>query len=300
MEEGTIHYSILKKIIIRSIIIFLLGLILNLLPLFNFSTFRIPGVLQRIAVCYMISAIIFLFLKDKIQVIIFFLILAVYSLLLIYFPSCDSNLTCNPFSPAQNLCRYLDIAILGDHVLKNSIAPGLDPEGILSTLPSISSTLAGAVFGKIFLSGKKTYMLITTGFILILSGLILDKIIPVNKILWTPSYVLLMAGIASLVFIIFSFLIDEKKISCWAKPFIPLGKNALIIFFLSTLIAGISVNLKFTLGDGSAINLKMLMYKNISALLPSYYASLTYSLLYLSVWMAVAFFLHRKNIIIKI
>ena len=290
----------LKKIVIRSILIFLLGLIINLFPDFNFYNFRIPGVLQRIAVCYLISSIIFIYFREKIQFLITISILAVYYLLLQYFPSCDESASCDPFSPLQNFCRTVDINILGIHTYKNGTAPGLDPEGILSTLPSIASAIAGVIFGKMFLSGKKFSLMILTGTVLIFSGLFLDKIIPINKILWTPSYVLLMAGLASVMFLLFSLLIDSRKNILWSKPFIFLGKNALAIFFISTLLAKLSVHLKFMKEDGSIISLKMILYKNISDHMSSYNASLTYSLIYLSIWMIAAYVLHRKNIIIKI
>jgi predicted acyltransferase len=192
------------------------------------------------------------------------------------------------------------MALLGKHSYVNGTVPGLDPEGIFSTLPSIVSTLAGVIFGKIFLTGKKFSLMFLTGFFLILSGLFLDKLIPINKILWTPSYVLLMAGFAFVVFLLFSFLIDSKKKLLWTKPFISLGENALSIFFISTLIAKMTVYLKFIQEDGTAASLKMILYKNISAHLSSYNASLTYSLVYLSIWMIAAYVLNRKNIIIKI
>ncbi len=299
-DDETGRSLFFKKIIIRSILIFLLGLIINFFPEFNFTNFRIPGVLQRIAVCYLISAIIFIYLKEKIQILISIIILAVYFFLLQSFPSCDASASCDPFSAAQNLCRTVDINILGGHTYKNGTAPGLDPDGILSTLPSIASTLAGVFFGKMFISRKKFSFMILIGAILIISGLFLDKIIPINKILWTPSYVLLMAGLASVMFLLFSFLIDSRKNLLWSKPFIFLGENALAVFFISTLIAKFSVYLKFMQEDGSFISLKMILYKNISDHMSSYNASLTYSLIYLSIWMIAAYILHRKNIIIKV
>jgi predicted acyltransferase len=109
-----------------------------------------------------------------------------------------------------------------------------------------------------------------------------------------------MAGLASVVFLLFLFLIDIKKIDVWSKPFLFLGKNALVLFFLSTLIAKLSVYLSFRQTDGTFSSVKMILFKNISAHISAYNASLVYSLLFLSIWIIVAYVLHKRKIIIKI
>jgi len=140
-EKKDRRSTIVGKIILRSIILFLLGIILNLFPNFNFETIRIPGVLQRISICYLAAGLIFLFSEIRMQALVCAALLVLYWIILAPPGSGTDSLDQN-----GNICQFVDRALLAGHVYDKSASMGLDPEGILSTIPSVSSTLFGAVF----------------------------------------------------------------------------------------------------------------------------------------------------------
>jgi predicted acyltransferase len=291
--------DIYLKIFRRTLIIFGLGLFLTLFPFFHFSTIRIPGVLQRIAVCYCIASIIFINTDLKKQVIFTGGILVLYWALMKLVPV--PGYGAGDLSVEGNLAAYIDFNILEGHMWKKT----WDPEGILSTIPAISTTLSGVLTGHLLRSGMDkrdiTGWLFVIGWIAIVAGLLWGIIFPLNKSLWTSSYVVFTSG-AALQFLGFCYwLIDVKGIVKWAKFAIIYGMNAIAVFVLSGLVARLLNIIKVGDGAGDQIALKTWIYENIfSSWLNPTNASLAFAVTTILFWLAMMTILYRKKIFIKI
>ncbi len=287
------------KIIRRSLIIFGLGLILAGFPRYDLSTLRIPGVLQRIAVCYLIASILFLKTKWRMQGLIAALLLLLYWAVMILIPV--PGLGTGDLSMEGNLAAYVDRALLGRHTWK----PFYDPEGILSTLPAIATTLAGVLTGHWLRlrqsEFEKVAGMFVAGAALVVVGWTWGFWFPINKALWTSSYVLLTAGLALQLLAICFWLVDIKGIRRWAKPFLIFGTNALAIYFLSELFSRVISIVTLTRADGSAVDLQTFVYENMFASWTSpKRASLLFAICIVLLWLGVAAILYRKRIFIKV
>lgn len=311
VENGGVSRDIYLKIFKRAAVIFLLGLFLAAFPFYNFakgewldiSTLRIMGVLQRIAVCYLFAALIFVKTNWRQQAVIAASLLLIYWALmtLINVPGCEfttfDDKTCN-------LAAYIDRQILTEnHIYKASKV--FDPEGILSTVPSIATTLFGILCGYWLRRKREVYETAATmffaGVCLTALGWIWNFWFPINKQLWTSSYAVYMAGL-SLCFLGFCFwLIDIKDYRKWAKPFVIFGVNALALFVGSGLLGKTMGLIKFSAADGKTISLQGTIFNNI--FLPfaaPVNASLMYALSYILFWLFLMWLLYRKRIFIKI
>jgi predicted acyltransferase len=303
VEEG-VNKSVYLKILRRSAIIFLLGLFMAAFPMFNdFAHLRIPGVLQRIAVCYLFAAIIFIHTNWKQQAIIGAGLLFLYWLLMtiIPVPGCEIT-TIN--DKACNLAAFIDRAVFTEnHIWKS--AKVFDPEGILSTLPAIATTLSGVLTG-LWLKTKKSDLekvsgLFFFGVVLIALGWCWNFFFPFNKSLWTSSYVVYTSGLA-LVFLGFCYwLIDIKNYKKWTKPFVIFGVNALALFVFSGLFARLLGVIKLTNAEGKSIPLQKWIFDNLFLPLASpINASLAYAICFILFWLFLMWLLYRKRIFIKV
>ena len=238
VEEGADRMKLMGHVFRRSLIIFALGLFLAGFPFgllfghsFSLANLRIPGVLQRIAVCYLASSAIFLTTHVRGQVAWIVGLLAGYwaMIMLIPVPGYGAGF----LEPTGNLCWYIDSNLLAGHTWSGAPAPGFDPEGILSTLPAIATTLFGVLTGHWLRSERskeeKTAWMFVSGNLLLLAGAILDMWLPINKNLWTSSYSVFMAGWALVCLAMFYWLIDVKGYTKWSKPFVIYGMNAITV-----------------------------------------------------------------------
>ena len=222
--------------------IFGLGIILNGFPWYHWATLRIPGVLQRIAVCYLLAAIVYLFTSTRVQAVITAALLLGYWLVMTVVPV--PGYGAGDLSPAGNLAAYIDRAVLGPHIWQ--YAKVYDPEGILSTLPAIATALLGVLTGTWLRSGRGSDVvagrLVIAGIGGIAAGALWGLWFPINKSLWTSSYVVFTAGLALIVLAACYWLVEARAQRRWAIPFAVLGVNALVLFFLSTLAARLLVD----------------------------------------------------------
>ncbi|MDT7602758.1 MAG: hypothetical protein QOF61_755, partial [Acidobacteriota bacterium] len=213
-EGGGSKRDLYLKIVRRTLIIFAVGLVLSAFPYNDPATFRIPGVLQRIAVCYLIAAIIFLNTKWRAQSAIVVALLLLYwaAMKLIPVPGYGAG----DLSMAGNLAAYVDRSIFGRHTWK----PLYDPEGLLSTIPAIATTLCGVLTGQLLRSRRapleKVALMFVAGTICLVVGWAWDFWFPVNKALWTSSYVVLTAGMALELLAACYWLVDIKGYARWA------------------------------------------------------------------------------------
>jgi predicted acyltransferase len=215
----------------RAVLIFVVALLLNAFPYFTFHFVRIPGVLQRIAVCYLIATLIFLHAKVRGIVIWIVGLLAGYWIMMLLYPAADH------FGKEDNLARYVDSLVLAGHMWTQTKT--WDPEGIVSTIPAIATALFGVLTGIFLRSGigDKVARMFVAANLLLLWGLVMNIWIPINKNLWTSSYSVFMAGLALNVFACFYWIIDVQGRRAWARPFVIYGMNALAAYVLSGAIA---------------------------------------------------------------
>jgi predicted acyltransferase len=284
---------------------FLFGLYFAGYPLVftNLETLRIPGVLQRIAVCYLVTSLIFLHTNWKQLAIIGVILLLFYWLLMsiVPVPGCEATTI---DSKECNIAAYLDRTILGlGHIWKS--AKVYDPEGLLSTLPAIVTTIAGVLTG-LWLKTKrsdpeKVSGMFFFGLILLVAAWCWNPFFPFNKALWTSSYVLYTAGLA-LCFLGFCYyLIDIKGYKTWTKPFVIFGVNALALFVGSGLLARIWGIIKVTGANGKEISLQNWIYQTIFVpLADAKTSSLLYALSFILLWLFLMWLLYRKRIYIKV
>ena len=206
-------------------------------------------------------------------------------------------------SAAGNLAGWVDAALLGDHVWRHAPGPA-DPEGILSTVPAIVSALAGTFVGEWLRSRAeprdKLIGLFVYGNLLLAAGLALAGWMPLNKNLWTSSYVVFTTGFAMVVLAIAYFFVDLRGNAGWALPFDVFGKNSITAFVGSGLMARILGMIRWQGGE-ETVTLHGWLYRGLLASwLPPKLASLAWALLFVAVWLGLMGVLYRKRIFIKI
>ncbi|MBA9075931.1 acyltransferase family protein [Rufibacter quisquiliarum] len=299
-QKPETHGKTLLRIARRGLTLFALGLFLALFPKFEFDTVRIPGVLQRIGVVFIIAASIFLKTERRSQLVIITALLVGYWLLMMFAPVPgvgEANL-----QQTTNLAAWLDHQLLPGHLWKSTKV--WDPEGILSTLPAIATALIGILVGQWLKQkdepGNKIAWLMVWGVICTCAGLIWDLHFPINKSLWTSSFVLYTAGLAMLGLGVCYWLIDVKGYQRFTTPFLVYGVNAITVFFLSGLIPRIMNMVKVSTPTGE-VDSKTWLYESFyTPHLSPYNASLAWALTWIFFWMIILWIMYRKNIIIKV
>jgi predicted acyltransferase len=297
-ERGDRHSSLYMKIFVRSLILFALGILLRLLFRFDFENLRIPGVLQRIAVCYLVSALVFTKVGAKGRAALTFFLLAAYYLVLKFVPVPGYGPGVLDYE--GNLCSYIDSKLLAGHLYR----PNFDPEGILSTCPAIATTLLGTLCGDWLRSLKNSFLkslgLFIAGIALLSSGLFLHPYFPINKQLWTSTFVLFTAGAALLLLGICFVLLDVLKLKKWAFPFLVLGSNAIFAYVASTLMTKIFEMIKVS-NDQGTVALKAYIYEHLLVpLAGNLNGSFLYAFIFTLIWIVIMIPFYRRHIYIKI
>lgn len=284
-----------------------IGLMLNLIPNFNFDTVRIPGVLQRIGVCIIFAAPIVVFTGWRAQALWILACYAAYSVLMLAMPV-PGVAVAGLLEPGQDFGAYVDRLLLSGHLWAKSKT--WDPEGLVSTLPAVSTLLFGVLAGhwlaaKVDAAAKTVWMLLA-GLLCLWIGAMMDAVfMPINKSLWTPSYSVFMAGWALIVFAAFYWLmdaVDSEPVRAASRkgllPFTIYGMNALFIFAFSGLVAKMMGFIK--VGD-PAEPLKALIFAPIKALpLAPVNSSLVFAILFNLAMFAVAWFMWKKKWFVKV
>jgi len=296
--QGVRPFMLYFKVVKRSLILFALGIFLALIPRFDLATVRIPGVLQRIALCYLFSSLFFIKMRSKGRAIITFSLLALYWLIMKLVPV--PGYGAGVLDYQGNLCAYIDTKLLVGHLYK----PDFDPEGILSTIPAIATVLLGTLCGDWLRSSKgalsKTAGLFVGGFFFTLSGLLLHPYFPINKQLWTSTFVLFTAGAALLLLGVCYGVMEGIGFWKWATPFLVFGTNAIFVYVGSSLMAKL-ISITKVSGENGALSLKTYIYSHLLAPWAGpFLGSLIYPLLLLLLWLGIMFPLYRQKIYIKI
>lgn len=260
----------------------------------NFEQIRILGVMQRLALSYGVTAIIALTLRhNKIPYLIVTLLVGYFALLL-FGRGFEYNET--------NILSIVDQAILGiNHMYKDN---NIDPEGLLSTIPAIAHVLIGFCCGRWLLEVKdirdKMLRLFLVGTVLTCSGFLLSYGCPLNKKVWSPTFVLVTCGLASSFLALLVWIIDVKKHVKWSRFFETFGVNPLFIYVLAGVLSTILGNIRIPTGEG-LISLHGYLYSMIlQPIAGDYPGSLAFALLFVGICWFVGWILYKKKIYIKI
>lgn len=308
-KDSHSHSKLILTALKRALILFGLGLFLTLFPkvftdpLEAFKTVRIPGVLQRIAVVFFITAVLFIKTSPKTQLRTFIGILISYWLIMTLIPVPGVGYA--NLEKETNLGAWLDRTILTEAHLWRS-AKTWDPEGILSTLPAVGTGLFGVLIGS-WLKRKdreesvKISWMFSIGFLAVIAGLVWDLFFPINKALWTSSFVLYAGGLATIGLALCYWLIDVQGFKKGTTPFVVYGVNAITVFFLSGLIPRILTMIKVSLPDGTEVNSREWMYQTFfTPYFSPINASLAGAITFILIWLLILWWMFRKNIIIKV
>jgi predicted acyltransferase len=285
MAAGVARGHLFAQVLRRAAILYVLGLIVYAYP-FSLSTQRLLGVLQRIAICYLIASAIYLTTGVRGQIIWMVSLLAGYwiVMMLVRVPSYGAG----DLGVGHNLANYVDKIVLGRHNYAQTKT--WDPEGIVSTIPAIASALFGIMAGHILRMrtqlAERTTWLFLAGNILIAAGLVADLWLPINKKLWTSSFSVFMAGLDFVVFAICVWLVDGRGFTRAVKPFVIMGMNAITVYMISELLDEAL----------SALHWRDPLFHAVFAPLASpMNASLLYALAYTALMWIIAFGMYRRG-----
>jgi predicted acyltransferase len=289
--------SLVRKIVVRTTVIFAIGVLLNAFPFVTDpATWRIPGVLQRIALCYAIAATLVLLLHRSPRA----LAAGALTLLVGYWALLRFGDGSAPYALETNLAREVDLAVFGAaHMYKVGNVP-FDPEGLLSTLPAVVSVLAGfEVTRRLTIETdmrRALRRLVASGVIACVVGALWGLAFPINKQLWTSSYVVLTSGIAMLVLALLVFVVDVRGRRSFVEPLRIYGLNALAIYVVSWL--WVSTYDHVRLADGRT--LYRALYEPLLAIASPNLASLLFALVHVALFWLICHVLYRRNIVIRI
>lgn len=280
--------SIYMHVLYRGIILVILGIIYNNGIRFNFSELRYGSVLGRIGLAWMFAALIFMNTKLVYRIAWFWGLLIVYWVLFLLFPAHDLG-SSDPFSQTGNLASYIDRMIMpGKLYLGNH-----DPEGLFSTIPAISTALLGMLTGEFLRSRylkdnqlKKVLYMALAAVALMIIGKVWNLAFPINKNLWSSSFVCFVGGLSLLLFTIFYLIIDVWNYRKWAFFFVVIGLNPITIYLVRRIIGF----------DRAA---KML-FGGITEILPANWEPFIQGLAVTTIGWLFLYFLYKKKIFLKI
>lgn len=308
--------SAILKVVRRTILIFLIGIGLAWFGQLvgglsrgegfgeastHFDTLRILGVLQRLALAYGFAALIALLTKGKYLVGTIVVLLVGYFLILVFGNGFELS--------EQNIISFVDRALWGqEHMYMDWTLEGervaLDPEGLLSTIPSIAHVLIGFLFGKLIIDNKDNHKrvekLLIWGTVLAFAGLLLQYGCPINKKIWSPTFVLATTGFAAQLLGLLIWIIDINKKRRWSNFFHSFGVNPLIVYVFAGVLSSLLSSIRFG-WSGEVISVKSFIYDIlIQPWAGNYFGSLLYALLFVTICWLFGYILYKRNIYIKI
>jgi len=291
LHRGDSRVALVAHSLRRSAAIFAIGLLLNGLPNFQLSTWRIPGVLQRIAVAYLAAALITIYSRTNARIAWITALLVGYWALMRFVPVPGYGVPTQDITllnPDGNLAAYLDRKLMLGHLWEGT----RDPEGVLSTLPAIATALCGVLTGEWLRSGRcpkqKAGAMLAAGIAGVIAGEAWGIWFPINKNLWTSSYVLFTASCALVCLAICYWPTDVKLYrGWWTKPFVIFGSNAIAAYVISEVLGG-------TFGWKERI-----FQHTFAHLGPPAFSSLLYSLAVVGVCFLPVWWMYRKRIFLR-
>jgi predicted acyltransferase len=283
-----------RKIVIRTIKIFAVGILLWLFPRFNFEHVRIAGVLQRIAIVFLVSAFLFLNTRWKTQAIIAAVLLIGYWLVMVLIPTPGYGKVM--LEPGANIAAWIDSKFLPGYMWQKT----WDPEGILSTFPAIATGISGMLAGHLILSKmsqeRKLIYLFTLSFFAFVVGFFWSYIFPLNKSIWTSSFVMVTSGLAGMTLAASIFVVDMLGRTRFTKPGIIFGSNAIAVYVLADVWRLPFYTWKF---GGDSLNVHwMNMFENLGWSMK--FGSFTFAAMFIAFNFIPAWILYKKKIFVKL
>jgi predicted acyltransferase len=314
--RGVTRGSLAIHIVRRSVLIFAIGLFLNGFPSFDFHTIRIMGVLQRIALCYLAAGLLYLATcrrgtsaDGKVRVrattgaiaSVALILLVGYWALMTFVPV--PGYGAGHLAKDENLGAYIDRALMGGHLWSESKT--WDPEGFLSTLPAIATTLLGILTGEWLRSERKgprkVLGLVIAGSVLMVAGQLLHPYFPINKNLWTSTYVLFTGGFTMLLLALCYWLVDLRGWRKWGAPFLVFGMNAILAYALAALVSEISIDFEFRGTGGRSRTLHGWLYNSFFVPYANpKNASLAFAVFFVVLILALLWPLYHRRIFVRI
>jgi predicted acyltransferase len=280
--------SIYRHVISRGLILVLLGIIYNNAVRFDLGNLRYGSVLGRIGLAWMLAAIIFMNTKLTWRIVWFCALLIGYWMLLLLFPAHDLGST-DPFSQTGNFASYIDRLIMPGQLYRGNH----DPEGLMSTMPAISTALLGMFTGEFMMADylndkpiKKVLYLLLAAITLMILGKIWDLTFPINKNLWGSSFVCFVGGLSLLLFAIFYLIIDIWNFRKWAFFFVVIGMNPITIYLANRII--------------NFNHASDFFFKGLIALFPENWGQFLGGIAYTFIGWIFLYFLYRKKIFLKV
>jgi predicted acyltransferase len=304
--ENLSKSRVVWKILKRTLLIFLIGYLMYWFPFVHyndqhqlvgnpFSHTRVFGVLQRIALGYGIGALMIYFLKPRVSYILAVVLILIYwAILLLFGDSAD------PYNMLTNAGNRLDMWLVGpDHLYHGEGVP-FDPEGLLSTLPAIANVVFGYAAGRWIQQKGKDYeglaKLLLAGCVLIFVALCWNNFFPINKKLWTGSFVFITVGLDCIILSALIYLIDFRKKTKWTYFFEVFGRNPLFIYLLSEI--GATLLYFFTVkGDGSVFHW---LYENIFRHAGPYFGSFLFAISFMMLCWLIGYILDRRRVYVRV
>jgi predicted acyltransferase len=302
MRRGESKRALLLHSLRRGMTLFAIGLLLNFgWPL---SRWRIPGVLQRIGICYFAAAVLVLYTRRRTWIIAIPVLLIGYWLLMSFVPVPGYGLPGRDvplLQPDHNLAAWLDRLIIPGRFYEVT----RDPEGILSTFPSIATVLLGVLTGDWLRSRwrpqQKAIGMAAAGIVLFAAGELWGVWFPINKKLWTSSFVLLTAGLALIALALCYWISDIRRVrGRWTKPFVIFGSNAIAVYVIAEVLAAVLFLVRVHVG-GRAYTLQDFIFQRVfSSVNPQPLAALLYALAFATICFLPIWWMYRKGIFLKV
>lgn len=282
LSQGRIYLKIVR----RAILLVLLGMVYNGLLKLDFAHTRYASVLARIGIAWAVSAVLFINFGKKTRAVIAAAILVGYWLLLWLVPAPDAA-GAAPFSFEGNIVGYVDRLLLPGKLASGTF----DPEGLLSTLPAVVTAMLGMMTGETVQSGKysgakKAAMIAVAGLLLVIVGKVWDLQFPINKKLWTSSYVCFVGGLSAMLFALFYYMIDVRGIRGGTLFFKVIGMNSITIYMFQKMVK-VSYTTDF-------------LSKGLAGLLPESASEFVYAVFYIAICWCFLYFLYKKNVFLKV
>jgi predicted acyltransferase len=316
IARGITRRALAIHVLRRSALIFAIGLFLNGFPNFDLSSIRIMGVLQRIALCYLVAGLLYLgtFTKEvvagrpdrvranlRVMAAVAIALLIGYWALMTFVPV--PGYGAGHLGKDDNLGAYVDRTLMRGHLWSESVT--WDPEGFLSTLPAIASLLIGILAGEWLRSdreaGRKALGLAAAGLVLLAAGRLLHPYFPINKNLWTSSFVLFTGGFAMLALAACYWIVDGRAWRAWAAPFLVFGMNAILAYALAALVSEVSTDFEFLHFHGRETTLHGWIYdKYFVPYASPVNASLAFAVFFVLVIYALLWPLYRGKVFLRV
>jgi predicted acyltransferase len=324
--RGDDDSAVVKQILRRGIIIYLLGFAMAMFPFYQWGTIasipnatpwdrilyriehvRLLGVLPRIAIVYICAGLLTLKTTLKQQIVIIATLLFGYWFAMTLIPVPGENqigaVLLNTHD--RNLAAWLDRAILGtNHTWSGSVT--FDPEGPMSTIPAIATAMLGVIAGRWIVQREKPLLerisgLFAVGAIGMMVGLMWNWAFPINKNLWTSSYVIFTAGMACVAIATIMWIVDYCSVKWWTKPFVIYGVNPIVAFVGSGVLARLIYTLWHVSYQGKSVAMQDAIYQIVFLpWLPPRVASLAFAISFVVLWYGILTVLYRRNIILKV